>query len=141
MKVLMVMPSLDNGYWKKLGKKVGPKSEPLSLLYIATFLNKYGHNVEVLDCEAEGISLDELEMIFKIKQPDVVGVAMLTAMYSQSLGVCKLAKKVNPRIKVLVGGSHPTLRPKGTVAENDCIDVAAVGEAEITILDILAAFE
>jgi len=137
----MVMPSLDNGYWKKLGKKVGPKSEPLSLLYIATFLNKYGHNVEVLDCEAEGISLDELEMIFKIKQPDVVGVAMLTAMYSQSLGVCKLAKKVNPRIKVLVGGSHPTLRPKGTVAENDCIDVAAVGEAEITILDILAAFE
>ena len=39
MKALLVMPSLDNGYWKKLGKKVGPKSEPLSLLYIATFLN------------------------------------------------------------------------------------------------------
>lgn len=137
----MVMPSLDNGYWKKLGKKVGPKSEPLSLLYIATFLNKNGHQAEVIDCEAEGISIEELERIIKLKQPDAVGVAMLTAMYTQSLNICKLVKKINPDINVLVGGSHPTLRPKETVANNDCVDIAAIGEAEVTFLDILAALE
>ena len=137
----MIMPSLDNAYWKKLGKKVGPRSEPLSLLYIATFLNKFGHLAEVIDCEAEGISIEDLEKIIRRKQPDVVGVAMLTAMYSQSLDVCKVAKKINPDIKVLVGGSHPTLRPKETIAENDCIDVAAIGEAEVTFLDVLAAFD
>ncbi|MSR86340.1 hypothetical protein EXS74_03010, partial [Candidatus Woesearchaeota archaeon] len=57
MKILFVMPALDTGYWRKLGKKVGPKSEPLSLLYIATYLNKHGHHAEVVDCEAEGLSL------------------------------------------------------------------------------------
>ncbi len=134
------MPSMDNAYWKKLGKKVGPKSEPLSLLYIATFLNQKGHKAEVLDCEAEGISFENLEVHIRNGQYDVVGVAMLTAMYSQSLEVCKIAKKVNPDIKVLVGGSHPSLRPKETAAE-EFVDVAAVGEAELTFLELLNAFE
>lgn len=140
MKVLMVMPSMDNGYWKKLGKKVGPKSEPLSLLYIATFLNQKGHKAEVLDCEAEGVSFDELEQHIGRGDYDVVGVAMLTPMYSQALEICKIAKKINPNIKVLVGGSHPSLRPKETVSEEP-IDVATVGEAETTFLELLDAFE
>ena len=140
MKILMVMPSMDNGYWKKLGKKVGPKSEPLSLLYIATFLNNRGHKAEVLDCEAEGISFEELENHIRKNNYDVVGVAMLTPMYSQSLEVCKIAKRVNPNIKVIVGGSHPTLRPLDTAKEPN-IDVAAIGEAEETFLQVLDAWK
>ena len=96
------MPSLDNGYWKKLGKKVGPKSEPLSLLYIATFLNHNGHKAEILDCEAEGTSNEELEEHIRNNNYDVVGVAMLTSMFSQSLEVCKTAKKVNPKIEATI---------------------------------------
>ena len=140
MKVLMVMPSMDNAYWKKLGKKVGPKSEPLSLLYMATFLNKNGHEAEVLDCEAEGITFKGLESHIQKGNYDVVGVAMLTAMYSQALEVCKIAKKVNPEIKVLVGGSHPSLRPRET-AKEEYVDIAVVGEAEVTFLELLDAFE
>ncbi len=140
MKALLVMPSMDNGYWKKLGKKVGPKSEPLSLLYIATYLNSNNHESEILDCEAEGISNEELEDHIKKGNYDVVGVAMLTSMFSQSLEVCKTAKKVNPDIKVIVGGSHASVRPVET-AEESCIDIVAIGEAEITFKKILDAFE
>ncbi|MAF37075.1 hypothetical protein CL622_08230 [archaeon] len=140
MKIVLVMPSLDNGYWKKLGKKVGPKSEPLSLLYIATYLNQHGHQAEVLDCEAEGISYEELEGKFREGKYDVVGVAMMTAMYSQAVGVCEIAKKINPNTKVIVGGSHPSLRPKETVQEQASIDIAAVGEAEVTFKELLDAF-
>ena len=135
------MPSLDNGYWKKLGKKVGPKSEPLSLLYIATYLNKYGHHAEVVDCEAEGISLDELEARVQQENYDVVGVAMLTAMYSQSVAVCTMVKRVNPAIKVVVGGSHANLRPKETAEKEDKIDVVTVGEAELTFMELIDVFQ
>ena len=135
------MPSMDNGYWKKLGKKVGPRSEPLNLLYIATFLNNNNHKAEVLDCETEGISFEELENRIRKGNYDVVGVAMLTPLYSQAVQCCKIAKKVNPNIKTVVGGSHPTLRPKGTVDDEPSIDVAAVGEAEFTFLELLDAFE
>ncbi len=141
MKILFVMPSLDNGYWKKLGKKVGPKSEPLSLLYIATYLNKHGHHAEVVDCEAEGLSLDDLEMKIQAGNYDAVGVAMLTAMYSQSVAVCTFVKKINPSIKVVVGGSHANLRPKETAEKEDSIDVVTVGEAELTFMDLIEVFQ
>lgn len=141
MNILFVMPSLDNGYWKKLGKKVGPKSEPLSLLYIATYLNQQGHHAEVLDCEAEGVSLEELEMKVQKGNYDVIGVAMLTAMYSQSVAVCTMVKKVNPAIKVVVGGSHANLRPKETAEKEACIDVVTVGEAELTFMELLDVFQ
>ncbi|MBS3171461.1 cobalamin-dependent protein [Candidatus Woesearchaeota archaeon] len=140
MKALLVMPSLDNGYWKKLGKKVGPKSEPLSLLYIATFLNYKDHKAEILDCEAEGISYEELEQYIKNNNFDVVGVAMLTSMFSQSLEVCKVAKKVNKNIKTVVGGSHASVMPMET-AQEESIDVVTIGEAEITFKELLDAFE
>ena len=140
MKALLVMPSLNNAYWKKLGKKVGPKSEPLSLMYIATFLNKNGYKAEIADCEAEGITYGELKAKIKKGNYDVVGVAMLTSMHSQSLEVCKIAKKVNKKIKVIVGGSHASVRPNET-AEEDCIDVVTIGEAEVTFKELLDAFE
>jgi len=141
MKILFVMPSLDNGYWKKLGKKVGPKSEPLSLLYIATYLNQHGHQAEVLDCEAEGVALEELEVKIRNEGYDVVGVAMLTAMYSQSVAVCTLVKKIDPAIHVVVGGSHANLRPKPTAEKEDTIDVVTVGEAELTFMELIDAFQ
>ena len=141
MKILFVMPSMDNGYWKKLGKKVGQKSEPLSLLYIATYLNQNNHKAEVADCEAEGISLTELENKIRNGKYDCVGVAMLTPLYTQAINICKLTKQINSKIKTIVGGSHPTLRPLGTVEDEESIDVAAVGEAELTFLDLLDAFE
>lgn len=135
------MPSLDNGYWKKLGKKIGPRSEPLSLLYLATFLNVRGYHAEVLDCAAEGISLEELEKKIREEKYDVVGVAMLTAMYSQSVAVCKLVKSINPNIKVVVGGSHANLRSKQTAEQVDAIDVVTVGEGELTFQELLDVFQ
>jgi len=141
MKILLVMPSVDNGYWKKLGKKVGPRSEPLSLLYIATYLNQNGHKAEVVDCEAEGVSLEELEDRIRKGNYDCVGVAMLTPLYSQAVNICKAVKKIDSKIKTIVGGSHPTLRSKGTIEDEASIDIAAVGEAELTFLDLLDAFE
>src|SRR3989338_4183036 len=143
MKILLVMPSIDNGYWKKLGKDVGPRSEPLSLLYIATFLNRNGHKAEVLDCETEGVSDDELRERIKNGGYDAFGVAMLTLAYGRAVMACKIAKEAaGPNIKVIVGGSHASVRPKETALENkDCIDVVTVGEAELTFLKLLDAFQ
>ena len=140
-KVLLIMPSIDNGYWKKLGKKVGPKSEPLSLLYIATFLNHNGHKAEILDCEAEGISLEELGEYLHKGDYDVVGVAMLTAMYSQSIDICKAVKRINPRIKTIIGGSHASIMPKEILEAEDCVDIVTIGEAEVTFLKLLNVFD
>ena len=134
------MPSMDNGYWKKLGKKVGPKSEPLSLLYIATYLNKNGHECEVLDCEALGIPVEDLEHKIREGKYDAVGVVLLTMMYSQAQAVCKLVKEVSPKTLTVVGGTHATLRPKMS-AEDPHFDMVAKGEAEVTFIEIVEWLE
>lgn len=141
MKVLLVMPSFDNGYWKKLGKKVGPKSEPLNLVYIATYLNSNGHNARIMDCEAEGLSIDDIKGVLSKEKFDVVGIAMLTLMYSYVKEICAVIKRINPETKVVLGGSHPTIRPVQTLTDIKDADIAIIGEAELTFLDLLNAFE
>ena len=141
MKVLFIMPSMDNGYWKTLGKKVGPRSEPLSLVYIATTLNHNGHQATILDCEAEGLSLGDVEKHLKENNFGMVGIAMLTLMYSQCVDLAKLVKKVNPDTKVVVGGPHPTTNAIQVLTDIPEVDFAVIGEAEFTFLDLVKAVE
>src|SRR3989344_5604084 len=141
MKVLFIMPSMDNGYWKTLGKKVGPRSEPLSLVYLATTLNHYGHDATILDCEAEGLSFADVEKHLQEGQFDMVGIAMLTIMYSQCVELAKLVKKINPKTWVVVGGPHPTTNAIQVLNEVPEVDLAVIGEAEFTFLDLVKAAE
>jgi radical SAM superfamily enzyme YgiQ (UPF0313 family) len=141
MKILLVMPSFNNAYWKRLGKKIGPRSEPLNLLYLATYLNNNGHKVEIVDCETEGISIEDLEFRIQEKKYDLIGVSMVTAMYSQAVAICKLVKNINQNIYVVVGGNHATLRPIETLEKEDSIDFVTIGEAELTFLELVDALE
>lgn len=141
MRALLIVPSMDNGYWKKLGKKVGPKSEPLNLLYIATFLNKNGHHAEILDCEAEGLSVEDVEEHLRNNTYDVVGVTMLTPTYGQAVAMCATVRKVLPNAKIIVGGSHVGREPEAIIAREKNIDVAVIGEAELTFLNLLNMYE
>ena len=141
MKVCLIMPSIENGYWKKLGKKVGPQSEPLSLLYIATYLNSKGHQASIIDALAEDLTDKELEQRITDGNFDIVGVTMLTLMYSRTRDICKMVKKINPNIYTVIGGPHPTIAAKATLENEKEIDFAAIGEAEITFYEILEALQ
>src|SRR3989344_4853950 len=141
MKVLLVMPSIENVYLKRLGKKIGPNSEPLSLLYIATYLNHNGHKAEILDCIAECTTLKQFEQHIRKGNYDAIGISMLTMMFKQAVDYCKIIKKVSPKTKVVVGGPHPTIQGKNVIENIKEIDIAVLGEAEITFLELMKAFE
>jgi len=141
MKVCFVMPPMASGYWKKLGKKVGPQSEPLSLCYIATYLNSKGHKTEIIDAIAEDLTELEIEQRLKLGNYDVVGVTMLTLMYTQALNICKIVKKINPKTYTVIGGPHPTIAASATLKNEKNIDFAIIGEAEITFHEFLEALE
>ncbi|MDP6642282.1 MAG: radical SAM protein [Candidatus Nanoarchaeia archaeon] len=143
MKVLLIMPSMDSGYWRRLGKKVGPKSEPLSLAYIGAMLKKHNHEVKILDCEALDYSFEEVEDYLKKNEFDVVGIAMITIMYSQTMTICKLVKKMYPKAKIIVGGPHPSAHgnAKEILETEFLIDYCVVGEAEKTFVELLNLIE
>jgi hypothetical protein len=65
-------------------------------------------------------------------KPKVVGIQYLTPMKLAVLKLAKLAKDVDPEIKIAVGGFHPTFRPEETLKNKD-IDYVIRGEGEIPL--------
>ena len=123
MKALLINPpySIEERYGKDLGK-FGPLNEPLGLAYIAATLEQHGHEVHICDAPALGLTASGICELIRGKAYDLVGVTMLTPMYARSVQVVKSIRKAFPKIKIVVGGPHPTILPHETLTENKEID-------------------
>jgi radical SAM superfamily enzyme YgiQ (UPF0313 family) len=142
MKVLLINPpySATERYGKDLGK-FGPLNEPLGLAYLAANLERAGHQIEILDAPALGITSGKIPQIVKEHAYGLVGVTMLTPMYARSTEVVQRIKKALPETKIVVGGPHPTILPQETLLENEAIDYIVVGEGEMVLLELANCLE
>lgn len=104
---------------------------PLGLLYVASYLEKFSsHAVEVIDSVVEKITdYDELERRIRRSNPDIVGIQMMTFTARDALLTARTVKKINKNITVVVGGPHPNIYVKETIALDE-IDVIVLGEGE-----------
>ncbi|MDD5032966.1 MAG: radical SAM protein [Candidatus Pacebacteria bacterium] len=142
LKTLLINPplSLEDRYGKQL-KHFGALSEPMGLAYIAASLQSYKYPVKILDCPAMGITLEQLAEHIKECDFDIVGITMLTPMYSKVKKTAETIKKIRPKTKIIVGGAHATALPEETLKDIPEIDFACVGEGEKTILDFVRFLE
>ncbi len=72
--------------------------------------------------------------------PDFIGITMLTANYAAARNVASIAKTIDNNIKIVVGGTHPTLDPEGTLAMEN-FDYVIRGEGELTFLELVKGRE
>jgi len=108
---------------------------PLGLLYIATVLRTAGYSVRIIDLNLEGVDLAQVRLLCEIGRPGIVGISALTETYPAALNVAGIAKQINPRVQVVMGGSHPSVLPKD-VASNALVDYVVIGEGESTFLEL-----
>jgi len=125
MKVLLINPS----------QSVFSKSSvvPLGLAYLGAVLEKNNFEVKVLDMRVEKLD----EKIFD--WPDILGVTSATPSINHALGISQKAKKINPNLKIFLGGPHPSALPHE--CKKDFIDGVVVGEGEQTFLETCKAVE
>jgi radical SAM superfamily enzyme YgiQ (UPF0313 family) len=71
--------------------------------------------------------------------PDVVGIQARTASFDSALRCARLAKALDPRIHVTIGGPHPTLVPGDL--RHDGVDSFVLGEGELTFRELVAALD
>lgn len=121
-------------------KKGGANSPPLGLLYLAAVLEKNNYQAKVLDAAALNLSLVDLVNRVKNEKADVVGVTATTLSMPSLIETCRAIKSALPKVKVIVGGFGPTLEAEKTIKENDFIDLVAIGESELTIVQIADYF-
>ena len=144
MRVLLIAPNHGRivlpKYMKAIQSGVG-NLPPLGLLYIAGYLKKHTlFQVKVIDALLSKLSLKELEEELENWKPDIVGIHAITYSLPDVLDTARIVQKINPEVKVVVGGPHSSIFPDETIAFPD-IDYVVTGEGEIPFYKLLKYLE
>ncbi len=127
-KVLLVMPA-------KYGIK--DVNLPLYLLFIAKPLLEHGYEPVIFDCRIKNYKTNLKNL------DDFICVGITTMSGEQikyALEVSKHIRKINPGLKIIWGGPHPSSMPEQTAA-NQNVDIVVKGEGEETIIEIIHSIE
>jgi len=138
MRVLFVEPPKD--FWFVMGEYLPP---PLGILELAAFLeSRIDVEIQVLDCQAEGLDWRGLERRIKSSNPDIVASSSLaTCNAYTAVRALEAAKEVNSDILTVVGGQHFTAVARESLETHPEIDVVVRGEGEETFAELVRAFE
>lgn len=160
MKVLLVNPP----YLRLMDTIAGVYHAPLGLEYLASEASRHGFEVRIydteVDCNREQKPLSwkdlwgnyhkvfnavndnehhvwlEIEKRIRDFSPDVVGIQQMSCKTPMAMKIAEIVKKINPNIKTVAGGHHPTIYPDKVISEKN-IDYIVRGEGEITFAELL----
>jgi len=144
-KILLINPS--NTVARSSVRRLAP---PLGILYLASVLKENNYKVDVIDSTCEGY-YNDLEIgdyityglteeqiqakIIKIN-PDLIGVSsMFSSTQDRAFHHCDIIKEVTDA-PIVMGGIHPSLEPKKTVA-HPSVDYVIESEGEYRLLELL----
>jgi len=159
MRVLLISPPYDRL------KGIENNFFPPGLGYIASILEKQGHYVRIYNADMgpETSSFElfsartrvkffnnyiknfkdddfyvwkEIFEVVKEFKPDVVGITILSDAYGSALKTAQICKTVNPKIIVVAGGPHVTIKTNDVMKENE-IDFCISGEGDYSFSKLL----
>jgi len=129
-KILLIKP--ENKVEADIGTPI-----PLSLLCLASVLEKEGFEVKIIDAM---ITKNYLGLIEKeLEDSFLVGVTALTSEIGGAIDVLKFVKAKSD-IPTVLGGWHPTLFPIQTCSD-PLVDFVIVNEGEIALLKLAQALK
>jgi anaerobic magnesium-protoporphyrin IX monomethyl ester cyclase len=114
---------------------------PLGILYIASYLRKNGHKVQVIDADIDNIKTEEIIDQCNSIQPTIIGITTSTLQLKAAYHLATTIKENFPNVCLVAGGSHPSAVPEDVLNECEAFDIIVVGEGEITFFEIASAYE
>lgn len=125
------------GCWCNGRRIGGMQMPPLNDLYAATHARAGGIDIEFLDATVEPTRYD---VMLNDRFADVFAVVMMssTQSFRQDVAVLRTIKDLNPDIRMILYGSHPTFMPEYCLKE-DVVDCVVLREAEESIRCALSA--
>lgn len=138
MKLLLIEPPKQ--FWFIMGNYLPP---PYNLLLLAAIIEKELPDIDlkVIDCQAENLGWMELEQRIRNEEPDIVGSGShATCNVFTTVRTLDLAKRINPNVITLTGGSHFTALDETSISEFPVIDIIIRYEADHTIIEVLKHF-
>ena len=136
--LLAVPPGCDK---LEVYQVMGLRAPPLGLAWIASVLERRGHEVKIVDSPTLGLSIGDFVKIVESWSPDVVGLSSLTPTIRLAYKAAKAVKAVDEDIKVVVGGVHATFMWREVLEECPHVDYVVLGEGEETMSQLIEALE
>lgn len=118
-----------------------PALIPLSLGYLGAICEENGHDVSVIDCQAERLDLAGFRHRLKGVESDVIGITSATLTYNSALKIAEIAKETFPNSVTILGGCHATFWDENALREGSNIDIIVRKEGELTFLELLDRIE
>jgi len=141
MKVLLINPPpphaqrISRGLMGGFGMVVGEGLcyPPLDLLYVAAIVGERGHEVIVIDAEAEQTEAEQVLERVAAESPDLIGLATSSATLQLDLALADSLKERDPELIVFITGSQGSKIPDMAMA-NSRVDAVVRGEPELTVV-------
>lgn len=114
-----------------------PAFIPLGIAYLGAVAEKEGHEVKVIDCQAEKLNYEAFRERVRRTPSDVIGVTATTLLYRSAMKLINIGKKVHPQAITMLGGSHGTFWDKNALNEYPSLDVVVRREGEATFIEVL----
>jgi len=118
-----------------------PPFIPLGLAYLGAVAETVGHEVTVIDCQAEKLSYEGFRNRVAQTAADVIGVTSTTLLYKSAMKLVTIAKEVQPSAVTVLGGSHGTFWDENALLEYPSLDVVVRKEGEQTFLELLSRLQ
>ena len=138
MKIALLYPRWSSSQDKSItvfSKKAGVYP-PLGLAILASYAERLGHTVIIIDGEIENLSTDELVKRTLKLEPDMVGLTASTPFFHVVVEVAEKLKQQETRyMPILIGGPHITIMKEE--AFYSCFDFGFIGEAELSFQEFL----
>lgn len=116
--------------------KSGTIYYPIWLCYAAGALEEAGHEIRVIDSCAYGYGLGETLRLAEGFGPDITVIDTSTPSILSDLETGARIKGVLPATLVVIMGTHPSALPEETLALEEAVDAAVVGEADHTLMEL-----
>lgn len=110
---------------------------PLGILYISSYLRKYGHTVRVIDVAAEGRTLVDVLEIIKAENPKIIGISSMTTSIMSAVKLAECIKeRFGDKFQIGLGGVHLCCDPT-FVDRFPVFDFGVSGEGEKTFEELV----
>jgi len=139
MKTTLIYPGIAGYGFESVGKGMEAGWISHGLAHLSSAAKAHGLDIDLIDLRAlKGWEAFRAELV--ARQPQVIGVTMMSVDYDPAMQCIDIAKQVDPKMVTVVGGPHPTLA-LDEVLKNPNIDYVITHEGEITFPKLLQAID
>jgi len=145
MKILLIYPQYSHS------SEFDIRAPSMSLFYLASTLERDGHQVEIYDASLGsgpviktgkvfryGVSEEEMYGFLRSRKFDMVGITCSFASRWRFVSrIAEQAKEVNPHAYIVIGGLFPTYSWKYCLDKCKAVDFIMLGEAELSFAQIV----